>query len=415
MVARPLLPRAHHLSFRLLLRIIILAILVILCSSAFCFIGSCAPRHPRILRGSRNELVHPIAMSADTKLYEVLGVAPDASVREIKKAYYKEARAAHPDLVKGAPNAEELQKRFQEVADAYSTLADPVRRQSYDLQGLAALSTHKTDASRLFGPPPWRVLIGCTDHYFWADGKKDYFLGLVAESVPNGIAGVTMKTIADAYEEAKATRVAVLLDRVSEQQAKDTVEAIEEFGLAVKAEPIEDERLNEEETPLMYFRRIQRELGEASQHLIQHAQPNLEDDETDSKFEYWIDTVRSLRSELRAAAKGLQEWKEAEAHAPKAPAAPAPVPEEKPPPAKVKKPTKEEREHLLRNDPPVARKRKEEAPVKKATKEEREHLLRNDPPVARKRKEEAPVKIKLEERESRNSAPDALRSLIMEK
>lgn len=139
-------------------------------------------------------------------------------------------------------------------------------------------------------------------------------IGLIASSIPNGIAGVTMQTILAAYEEAVSTRVAVLLDRVSEQQAKDTVAEIEEFGLAVKAEPIEGERSNEKETPLQYFRRIQRELGEASEALRQAATKAEVSDakgasKDDEDFEKWVEMVRGLRSELRAAAKGFEEFK----------------------------------------------------------------------------------------------------------
>lgn len=35
----------------------------------------------------------------DTKLYEALGVKPDATSNEIRKAYYKLARETHPDKV----------------------------------------------------------------------------------------------------------------------------------------------------------------------------------------------------------------------------------------------------------------------------------------------------------------------------
>merc|ERR1712150_34432 len=106
------------------------------------------------------------------------------------------------------------------------------------------------------------------------------------------------------------TRVAVLLDRISEEQAKDTVDLLEEYGIAVKAEPLEGERTNEKETPLMYFRRMQRELGEASETLRQKAlDVNDETNSKDLDFDRWVEVVRSLRSELRAAAKGLEEFK----------------------------------------------------------------------------------------------------------
>jgi len=246
----------------------------------------------------------------ESGLYGVLGVSKDASVSDIKKAYYREARAAHPDT---SGEDDESRRRFQEVAEAYQTLADPARRQQYDLRGLAGLAQLSVNATRLFGPPPWRVLLGRTDHWMWGAEHREYLVKLIASSIPNGIAGVTMRTVVDAYDEAYETRVAVLLDRVSEEQAKDTVEQIEAYGLAVKAEAIEGERSNERETPLQYFRRIQRELGEASESLRTAAiglEPEAEGAaEPDAELDRWIQVVRGLRSELRAAALGLEEFK----------------------------------------------------------------------------------------------------------
>mmetsp|Transcript_7543 Transcript_7543/g.13916 ORF Transcript_7543/g.13916 Transcript_7543/m.13916 type:complete len:349 (+) Transcript_7543:38-1084(+) len=247
----------------------------------------------------------------DTDLYDVLKLSKDASVAEVKKAYYREAKEAHPDKWQGDAVKQE---RFQAVAEAYQTLADPVRRQQYDLRGLAGLAYLKTNATRLFGPPPWRVLIGRTDHWAWAPDQRDYCIKLIASSIPNGIAGVTVQSIEAAYEEAFETRVAVLLDRVSEEQAKDTVNEIEEYGLAVKAEPIEGERSNEKESPIIYFRRIQREIAEVSESLREAAvtldvETANSEEESNAEFEKWVDMVRGLRSELRAAAKGWEEFK----------------------------------------------------------------------------------------------------------
>lgn len=61
--------------------------------------------------------------------YEVLGVSRDASTEDIKRAYRKLARQLHPDV---NPDPE-VQERFKEVTKAYEVLADPKKREMYDL------------------------------------------------------------------------------------------------------------------------------------------------------------------------------------------------------------------------------------------------------------------------------------------
>ena len=68
--------------------------------------------------------------------YGLLGVSRDATPEEIKKAYRRAAREHHPDANQGDPAAE---ARFKELSLAYEVLADPEKRQQYDLYGEAAL------------------------------------------------------------------------------------------------------------------------------------------------------------------------------------------------------------------------------------------------------------------------------------
>jgi len=66
--------------------------------------------------------------------YEVLGVAKNASQKEIKNAYYQLAKKYHPDSNKDDPNAS---KKFQEVSAAYEVLGDDDKRGQYDTYGSA--------------------------------------------------------------------------------------------------------------------------------------------------------------------------------------------------------------------------------------------------------------------------------------
>ncbi len=61
--------------------------------------------------------------------YQVLGVKPEASADEIRKAYRKLAKQLHPDLNPGKPEAE---ARFKSVSAAYDLLSDPEKRARYD-------------------------------------------------------------------------------------------------------------------------------------------------------------------------------------------------------------------------------------------------------------------------------------------
>lgn len=61
--------------------------------------------------------------------YKILGVGPDSSTDEIKKAYRTLAFHHHPDRNSGNTASEE---RFKEIAESYEILGDMARRQDYD-------------------------------------------------------------------------------------------------------------------------------------------------------------------------------------------------------------------------------------------------------------------------------------------
>jgi DnaJ family protein B protein 4 len=72
-------------------------------------------------------------MVVDTKYYNILEIKPDATDNDIKKAYKKMALKWHPD--KNAEDKELAEKKFKEIAEAYSVLGDKEKRANYDRNG----------------------------------------------------------------------------------------------------------------------------------------------------------------------------------------------------------------------------------------------------------------------------------------
>jgi curved DNA-binding protein len=76
--------------------------------------------------------------------YAMLGVARDADVDAIRRAYHKLARELHPDV---NPDDKVAEERFKRVSEAYAVLSDPEKRSAFDEFGEIALDPN-FDAAR---------------------------------------------------------------------------------------------------------------------------------------------------------------------------------------------------------------------------------------------------------------------------
>ena len=76
--------------------------------------------------------------------YQILDVARDATLEEIKRSYKKLARKYHPDVSKEA----DAEIRFKEVGEAYAVLKEPDKRAAYDQLG------NDWQSGQDFNPPP---------------------------------------------------------------------------------------------------------------------------------------------------------------------------------------------------------------------------------------------------------------------
>ena len=69
-------------------------------------------------------------MQIEQNHYKILGVAPKASIKEIKEAYLKLSFKYHPDRNQMSSTANEIMRKINE---AYTTLSDPIKRKDYDI------------------------------------------------------------------------------------------------------------------------------------------------------------------------------------------------------------------------------------------------------------------------------------------
>jgi curved DNA-binding protein len=90
----------------------------------------------------------------DKDYYATMGLRPDATEEEIRRAYRHLALRWHPDRNPGDPSAGD---RFKEISEAYAVLIDPAKRRQYDASrrvGATGFRLEREDIFRdLFADP----------------------------------------------------------------------------------------------------------------------------------------------------------------------------------------------------------------------------------------------------------------------
>lgn len=100
---------------------------------------------PLFLRSSVNNLygwrgqfplVRAFSINPEKDYYKILGLTDEASLAQIKAAFYKLAKKWHPDLFLQKPESEltEARAMFREIQEAHEVLSDSNKKNEYDMQ-----------------------------------------------------------------------------------------------------------------------------------------------------------------------------------------------------------------------------------------------------------------------------------------
>lgn len=80
--------------------------------------------------------------------YKILGVKPDANLKEIKLAYRKLAQKYHPDV----SDQSDAEAKFKEISEAYQVLKSTEKRAEYD-----EIRRYNIDGQAFRAPPGWQA------------------------------------------------------------------------------------------------------------------------------------------------------------------------------------------------------------------------------------------------------------------
>jgi tetratricopeptide (TPR) repeat protein len=93
------------------------------------------PSEPARQSALRDEILSRLACQADLDHYAVLGIPPQASAHDVKRAYRQLAKRTHPDAIRRHDLegiSEESARVFSRIAEAFEVLGDATKRSEYD-------------------------------------------------------------------------------------------------------------------------------------------------------------------------------------------------------------------------------------------------------------------------------------------
>ncbi|RNF13700.1 chaperone DnaJ protein [Trypanosoma conorhini] len=117
--------------------------------------------------------------------YEVLQVKRSATQAQIKAQYKNLAKVFHPDVVQsrhgGALSEQErreVQRKFEDISQAYQVLSNPEKRKSFDLGGAQALRLHESKMGRFMSRTPEEMI----QSVFGGEPFREKILGALLRS-----------------------------------------------------------------------------------------------------------------------------------------------------------------------------------------------------------------------------------------